>query len=311
VIQMTTDVKDVAIYYDASKCTACKGCQVACKQWNQLPSALSTEGVKFNDSFEYPPNNSGDTWLHIGFDEGEDSNGDFRWAFGRTSCQHCTDAACVSVCPSGACHKTPQGAVVIDKEICIGCQYCVAACPFGVPKFRERDNKTRKCWMCLDRIENGKRPACVSTCPTGALDFGDRYELIARAKARVEEIKPNKPDAVVYGIKEMGGLHVIQVLPFGPGAVGLPENPKVSNLTLASKYMKPFAGIGALAVAGFAALSWIRGRGYERGPEDLSYDPKTGITYDKGVPVDYDKPLAKDDTVDASAEASEQERGGE
>lgn len=295
--------KEVAIFYDASKCTACKGCQVACKQWNQLPAAFDTEDYEFSGSFEAPTKNSGDTWIRITFDEGEDSKGDFRWAFGRDACQHCTDAACVAACPSGACHKTPHGAVVIDQDKCIACEYCVAACPFSVPKLRARDNKTNKCRMCLDRVDNGKKPACVSTCPTGALQFGDRYEMIKLAKERLNVIKPNKPDAIVYGLKEMGGLHVIQVLPYGAKAAGLPENPEVSALTLASKYMKPIAGIGALGVAAFAGLSFLGGRGATRGKDDLTFDPETGITYNKGVPID--------DHKDATAEASSDAKGGE
>ena len=297
-------LKDVAVYFDASKCTACKGCQVACKQWNQLPSALDDKDYEFDPSFTYPRNNTGDTWLHMNLEETEDSKGNLGWAFGRVSCQHCTDAACVDACPTGACHKTAEGAVVIDQDKCIGCKYCVAACPFSVPKFRERDDKTQKCTMCLDRIENDRRPACVTTCPTGALQFGDRYDMIALAKTRLNEIKPNRPDAMIYGLTEMGGLHVIQVLPYGPKAHHLPENPEVSVLTLASKFMKPIAGIGALAVAALSGIAFIGARGYKRDVDDWKFDPKTGITYDKGVPID-------DEHKDATAEASTEVKGGE
>lgn len=280
------ETKEMAIYYDASVCTACKGCQIACKQWNQLPSRLDDKANEFGHSFEHPKENTGDTWLHMSFEEGEDSKGNFYWAFGRQACLHCTDAACVNACPTGACQHNDNGGVFIDKDTCIGCEYCVAACPFSVPKLRERDNKSRKCSMCVDRTDNGMIPACVKTCPTDALQFGTREEMVAMAKDRLAAIKPTHPDAMVYGLTEMGGLHVIQVLPFGNEAVRLPKDPKVSALTLVSKYTKPITGLGALAVAAMSAAAFIGGRGYKRGENELSFDPETGITYDDGVPVD-------------------------
>lgn len=279
--------KEIAIYFDASRCSACKGCQINCKQWNQLPSPYKTTD-EFSGSFENPLKNNGDTWLHMRFQEGETAEGNTYWAFGREACQHCTNAACVEVCPTGACHHTPNGSVVIDKDTCIGCEYCVAACPFDIPHYNERENiqATRKCWLCQDRITNDREPACVSTCPTDALQFGERSEMLAKAKARLEVLKETRPNAIVYGEHEMGGLHVIQVLPYGAKAVRLPENPRYKSFTLASKYMKPIAGIGALGVAALATVAFIGGRGSERAVDEIQFDPSTGVTTVKGVPVD-------------------------
>lgn len=276
--------QEIAIYYDASRCSACKGCQINCMQWNQLPSAYELEDTPFSGSFQNPVKNDGDTWLHIGFQEGEDSKGNWYWAFGRSACQHCTDAACVEVCPTGACHHLPNGAVVIDKDTCIGCEYCVAACPFDIPVYNNRESvkATRKCWLCQDRITNGREPACVSTCPTDALLFGDRDEMIAKAHETLDRIKPNFPDAVVYGEHEMGGLHVIQVLPFGAEAAGLPAKPKKSLATNVTQLIKPALGVAAVGVLGLTAAAFIAGRGTERGVDDIQYDIEKGVITNKG-----------------------------
>jgi formate dehydrogenase iron-sulfur subunit len=268
---------EIAIYYDASKCTACKGCQVNCKQWNQLPAPL--EESPWTGSYESPAANSGDTWLRIMFHETESADGKIGWAFGRDACQHCKDAGCVKACPSGACHYTDSGTVAIDKDKCIGCQFCVAACPFDVPKYRSRDKVSQKCWMCQDRTENGLGPACVHTCPTGALLFGDRDEMLAKAKERVAEIKPNRPDAVVYGEKEMGGLHVIQVLPFGAEAHGMPVNPKAKITNTTEQLLRPLTGLGVLAVLGVSLASFVGGRGFPTShatPEEAAVGAKEG-----------------------------------
>lgn len=287
--------QEIAIYYDASRCSACKGCQINCKQWNQLPSAYTTEGTKFSGTFENPQKNDGDTWLHMRFTEGEDSQGNWFWAFGRGACQHCTDAACVDACPTGACHHLPNGSVVIDKETCIGCEYCVAACPFEIPVYNERKNiqATRKCWLCQDRISNDRQPACVSTCPTDALDFGPREEMIAKAHATLEKIKPRFPDAIIYGENELGGLHVIQVLPYGAEAAGLPANPKKSVMTTASELFKPALGVAFAGVLGLTVVSFIAGRGTQRGVDDIKLDEASGTITNKGEFYDKANPGAE------------------
>src|SRR4030042_1379843 len=171
-----------AIFYDASKCPACRGCQVACKSWNEREAEKTIN----NGTLENPPDLSPQTWLKMEFRE-VGNNGDVRWLFTRRSCMHCTDAACVKVCPTGALYYHPLGFVSYDRGKCSGCGYCKEFCPFDVP--RNDVNRASglgrmdKCTACttfgLDRIDNGYTPACVKTCPTGALTYGDRATLLS------------------------------------------------------------------------------------------------------------------------------------
>lgn len=265
---------DTAIYYDLSLCTACKGCQIACKQWNQLPSPLDNVDIPFSGSFENPQALDGDTWLRITFNEADGGPNGVAWAFNRDACNHCTEAGCVEACPTGACHYQDDGAVVIDADKCIGCKYCIAACPFGVPKYSERDKVTKKCWLCQDRQGAGREPACVGTCPTEALQFGPRSEMLQMANDRLAKIKERFPDAVVYGDKELGGLHVIRVLPYGAEAHGLPVDPSIPLETKLSSLVKPLTGIGIVGMLGLVTASYIGGRGYKRDADALRYDAK-------------------------------------
>lgn len=217
-----------AILYDPSKCTACRGCQVACKQWWGLEGETTTN----RGTYENPPDLSYDTWVKIRFNEVESKRtGGVDWVFSRQSCMHCTDAACVKVCPSGALYHHPSGAVAFNEDLCTGCGYCVEFCPFEVPRAKGTSatviRKIRKCILCLDRISNGLEPACVKTCPTGALQFGDRQDMVALGKQRVQEIKSTYPDARLYGENELGGLHLLFVLMYSPKVHGLPAQPDV------------------------------------------------------------------------------------
>ena len=250
-----------AIYYDASRCTACKGCQIICKSWNELPSPL--EQTDWTGSYESPATNSGTTWLRMTFNEVDVDGGKVGWAFGRDACLHCTDAACASVCPAGAYKVTASGTVAFDESKCIHCQFCASACPFSVPKFDD-DGLSRKCWMCQDRTAAGRAPACVTTCPAGALQYGDRAEMLAKAKERVAEIKGSRPNAVVYGEKELDGLHVISVLPYGAAAHGLPEKPAKSIMNTTESILRPLTLVGILGVTGVALASFIGGRGFNQ-----------------------------------------------
>lgn len=125
--------KEIAMLFDSSRCTGCKGCQVACKQWNMLPSPMGLNENVFHGSYQNPPNLNGDTRLVMTFDEKPSGNKyhPIAWAIGRRSCYHCTDAGCVQACSSGALYKTEQGVVAFDTEKCNGCTFCQAACPFA------------------------------------------------------------------------------------------------------------------------------------------------------------------------------------
>ncbi|MCL2491416.1 MAG: 4Fe-4S dicluster domain-containing protein [Coriobacteriia bacterium] len=252
-----------AIYYDASKCTGCKGCQINCKQWNQLPAPF--EQSPWTGSYESPASNSDTTWLRITFNEESLDDGDkVGWCFGRNACQHCTDAACAKVCPANAYTHTAEGAVALDSDKCIGCHFCAGACPFDIPHYNAVDEKAHKCWMCQDRIRNGIRPACVTTCPTGALQFGERDDMLAMAKDRVAQIKPIRPDAVVYGENEMGGLHVVQVLPYGAEAHGMPISPRENIVNTTERLLRPLTLFGVLGVSAVAIASFIGGRHFSQ-----------------------------------------------
>ena len=223
-----------AILYDSSKCTACRGCQVACKQWWGLPAEVTTN----RGTYENPPDLSADTWVKIKFNEISNGNGGVEWIFTRRSCMHCTDAACVRVCPTGALYHHPSGVVAYNKDLCSGCGYCVEFCPFDVPRAKGNDiigiRKIDKCVLCIDRISAGIEPSCVKTCPTDALIFGDRDDLVAIGKERVQELKSRYPDAYLYGEKELGGLHVMYVLTHSPEVHGLPTHPDVPVAAIAA-----------------------------------------------------------------------------
>ncbi|MGQ9682896.1 MAG: 4Fe-4S dicluster domain-containing protein [Anaerolineae bacterium] len=194
-----------AMLIDATLCTACRGCQVACKQWNDLPGEKTTN----IGSYQNPLRLSAYTWTHIQMREVE-MEGKLHWTFLKRQCMHCLHPACVSACPVGAMQQTPEGIVRYNDERCIGCRYCMTACPFRIPRF-EWDKPLghiRKCHFCFDRRASGQIPACVKTCPSGALAFGERDELIAAAEARLRA-RPDKYVQHIYGKEEGGGTHVL------------------------------------------------------------------------------------------------------
>lgn len=290
---------DLAFLYDSSKCTACKGCQVACKVWNNLPSPLGLNSYEKTGSYQAPSNVNGETRLIITFDELDNGlEWGVNWAFGRKSCQHCYNPACVSTCPASALQVDSEtGLVSVHEENCIGCQFCSGACPFDIPKYRGIGTTVNKCTACLDRVKNGKQPtindgdgttqfqfnvpACVHTCPPGALKFGPRDEMIKMAQERVEHLKNREflpcPDASVYGVDEMDGLHVIHVLKYGAKAHGLPENPGVNPLIDALDLLKPVSGIAAAGTVLGLGVAFAMGIGYKR--DKLAYNTKTKETY--------------------------------
>lgn len=272
-----------AILFDTARCSACRGCQVACKCWNNLPSPIEPNCQQLSGSYQHPMDLNGDTRLIITFNEYEapESQKSINWAFGRRACQHCTDAACVEICPSGALHKDEEtGMVTVDEGKCIGCHYCESACPFDVPRYHGKDSTINKCTGCVDRIEQGRAPACVSTCQPNALEFGDRDEMIKRAHESVERLKARGwEDAVVYGENEMGGLHVIQVLKYGVEKHGQVVDPKTSGLVGAHNIAKPVTGVVAgLVFAGLAGMTALAA-GSEK-HDQITYNPETTDTLD-------------------------------
>jgi formate dehydrogenase iron-sulfur subunit len=258
-----------SFYYDGSLCIACRGCQVACKQWNNLPGEKTTFFAA-PGGYQNPADLSTITWNLIKFHEVE--TGDkVEWFFRRHHCFHCTDANCIEACPvepTKAMMRNPHtGTVMVNQERCIGCGACEDACPYGVPHIDEDAEKSRKCTGCVDRVANNLEPACSKNCPTDAITYGSKDAMYEKAKKRVKELKKlGFKKANVYGTKQLGGLHSIYVLPGAFEVYGLPKDPEFGSNIEAAKQKgrekfaavqgKPkvnLAGGGAIAMTGLVA----------------------------------------------------------
>ena len=211
-----------AILCDPTLCTACRACQVACKQWNNL-SAEETEWFQ-GESYTNPARTSAETWLLVEMSEETTAGGELVWMFTQRRCHHCIEPACLNNCPAEprAIDRDARGIVRIDPGLCIGCGTCGDVCPFEVPTVSERYRVARKCTMCVDRQRKGDLPACVRTCPTGALSFGEREDLIRIGRRRAREFKRGH----LYGVKEGGGSAILHVLPYGMEFATFPEKPE-------------------------------------------------------------------------------------
>ncbi len=227
-----------SFYYDGSLCIACRGCQVACKQWNNLPGE-KTEFFAAPGGYQNPADLSTITWNLIKFHEVENKDS-VEWHFRRHHCFHCTEAACIEACPVEpvkAMGRHPQtNTVVVNQDRCVGCGACEEACPFGVPHVDEDMEKSFKCTGCVDRVTNNMEPACSKNCPTDAIRYGDKAQMYELAKKRVKQLKKQGfKKASVYGTKQLGGLHSIYVLPGKFDIYGLPENPEFGSLEKAKE----------------------------------------------------------------------------
>ena len=250
-----------AILFDAHLCTGCRGCQVACKQWNDR-EAEKTENT---GSYQNPPRLSADTWLLMKFKEIEQPDGKVQFVFGRHACMHCHHPACASACPLEALHKTEDGPVLYRADRCFGCRYCMLACPFEIPTFEWDQNEIegpwiRKCNFCIDRLGEGKQPACVHTCVSGALKHGDREELIAYARERIQKYPDIYIDHI-YGEHEAGGTSVMYISHVPFEELGLPTNlgdEPISENAEAAMFATPIAAAGL--IAGLTGFYWIMKR---------------------------------------------------
>ena len=259
------------ILIDTTKCISCRACQVACKRQHNL-EAEKTDFF-MTAGYQNPVHRSSRTWNLITFNETDGPEG-FRWEFGRRQCYHCLEPTCVTACPVGALYKKDSGAVCYDESRCLGCRYCQIACPFNAPRF-EWDDPTpeiKKCDMCDDLVQQGRPPACSTTCPTGAINFGDREELLREAKKRLAD-SPERYVNHVYGEKEVGGTCVLHLagIPFEQmGYVsGLPEKPLAGQIEKPMQVI-PFATTSMVAVLG--GLFWIMKRRDEVGRENDKTD---------------------------------------
>jgi formate dehydrogenase iron-sulfur subunit len=191
---------------DTTRCIGCRSCQAACKSWNCLPSVQTT----FTETGSNPRYLSSNTFTRIIFREVVRPEGEIGWYFVKRQCMHCNDPACASVCPVGALRKNENGPVTYDDSKCIGCRYCLMACPFQIPKFQWESAVplVRKCTFCADRLAIGLSPSCAATCPTQAILFGEKSNLLKDAWHRIGA-RPDKYVPQVYGEKTAGGTSML------------------------------------------------------------------------------------------------------
>jgi formate dehydrogenase iron-sulfur subunit len=243
---MNTSTNRKAIMVTPEDCIGCRACQVACKSWNQLPGTKTQN----NGTYQNPPDLASTAFNIIQYNEVPSQENPVRWLFVSRRCMHCEDAGCMKICPAaGALFRTEAGAVVVDRDKCIGCKLCVNACPFDVPRF-DAENKMTKCHQCSDRISADMQPACVKTCPTGALKFGQRQELIETAK--------KDGFTTIYGEQDLTGLGTVYAFKDEPALYGMKENPTIpKSVVFWDTYLKPLSLIGLGGVVAAAAIHYL------------------------------------------------------
>jgi formate dehydrogenase iron-sulfur subunit len=277
----------MGFFTDTTVCIGCKACEVACKQWNDLPA----DGASFKrgGSYDHTAELGAATWRHVRFAEvaeprlpdipaagraaagdgdldlvawaGDGAGGGLqRWVFMSDVCKHCTNAGCLDACPTGALIRSEFGTVVLQPDVCNGCGYCVPSCPFGVVDRDPEDGRAAKCTLCYDRLQDGLEPACAKACPTDSIQFGPYDELVDRARRRVARLHEDGLDtAYLYGAGDApehdvaGGLGAFFLLTEPPERFGLParaESPIQQNVVPATIAA---TGAGLLAAAAVAA----------------------------------------------------------
>ena len=270
-------------FTDTSLCIGCKACEVACKEWNHVPAqSHGFSGKSYDNSLAL----GADRWRHVAFieqrvaadvteganlvqaaarseaiDGGVDTyqEGDgIRWLMASDVCKHCTHAACLEVCPTGALFRTEFGTVVVQEDICNGCGYCVSACPFGVIDRREDDGRAWKCTLCYDRLKDDGKPACAQACPTQSIQFGDLDELREHAHERIQQLRDAGQDKARLYLESdddgVGGAGAFFLLLDEPEVYGLPPDPVDTTRDLGSIWGAAAAGALALGVGIAAAV---------------------------------------------------------
>ena len=247
-------------FTDTSVCIGCKACEVACKQWNQLPA--SDHGF-LGESLDNTGNLDGKTWRHVKFIEQfpEDRAGG-RWLMMSDVCKHCVQAGCLEVCPTGAIIRTEYDTVVIQSDVCNGCRACIAACPFGVIEINPVSKTAMKCTLCYDRMQSGLPPACAQACPTASIKFGTIEDLHQSANDRLQQLNAQaqadgKPqDAYLYGGDDslLGGLNSFYLLVDEPEVYGLPKQAKLPSKDLPAASALGIGGAVGMAMVGAVAF---------------------------------------------------------
>jgi formate dehydrogenase iron-sulfur subunit len=269
----------MGFFTDTSLCIGCKACEVACKEWNLVPEdGLVWTGESYDNTSALGAN----TWRHVAFIEqekpiriGDDGGDGLRWLMSSDVCKHCTHAACLDVCPTGALFRTEFATVVVQADVCNGCGYCVPACPFGVldkrmipdpgrpgPLGGQQDGRVWKCTLCYDRLKDDHEPACAKACPTDSIQFGPLDELRERAGKRLEKLEAEGWNgAQLYGHDPsdgVGGFGAFFLLLDDPEVYGLPPDPVVTT----SRLPRMWAAAGAAAAAlGLGLLAGFLGDG--------------------------------------------------
>ena len=279
----------MGFFTDTTVCIGCKACEVACKEWNRIPDSMQGfTGHSYDNTLGLGAN----TWRHVAFIEqrkptgidaaerslleaaalnrladqdGVDTyqEGDgMRWLMSSDVCKHCTEAACLEVCPTGALFRTEFGTVVVQEDVCNGCGYCVPTCPFGVLDQRESDGRVWKCTLCYDRLKDDKEPACAQACPTNSIQFGELSELRERAQGRLERlVEAGQDQARLYGADPddgVGGFGAFFLLLDEPEVYGLPPDPVDTTRDLGSIWAA--AGAAAVALGAGVAAAVLGGR---------------------------------------------------
>jgi formate dehydrogenase iron-sulfur subunit len=273
----------MGFFTDTSVCIGCKACEVACKEWNGVPDdGYLLTGMSYDNTAAL----GASTWRHVAFveqpvpattttdlgmpgsgppsdDQGAQSGeAGVRWLMSSDVCKHCTHAACLDVCPTGALFRTEFGTVVVQPDVCNGCGYCVPACPYGVIDIRPEDGRACKCTLCYDRLKVGETPACAKACPTESIQFGELSELRERADRRLAELHEKGVDvARLYGRDPddgVGGDGAFFLLLDEPEVYGLPPDPVVTTRDLGSMWRH--VGAAAVALAAMGVASFLGGR---------------------------------------------------
>ena len=245
-------------FTDTTLCIGCKACEVACKQWNQLPDdGMLFTGMSYDNSVAL----GASTWRHVAFIErpmalSTQDAGAFSWLFSSDVCKHCARAGCLESCPTGAIIRTEFDSVYVQPDVCNGCGYCVVSCPFGVIDRREDDGRAWTCTLCYDRLKEDMEPACAKACPTDSIKFGDLEQLQETARARVARLQERgMQEAYLYGAdaaEQPGteGLNAFFLLVDKPEAYNLPPEPVVPTKRTNDAWRSfAFAALGLVAAA--------------------------------------------------------------
>lgn len=262
-------VEKVTKLIDVSVCIGCKACQVACMEWNDLRDEVGECDGTYNAPQDLTPS----SFEVMRFSEYENEAGDLEWLIRKDNCMHCAEPGCLKACPSpGAIVQYANGIVDFNQENCIGCGYCVAGCPFNIPRISKKDNRAYKCTLCSDRVYHGLEPACVKSCPTSAIMFGTKDQMLDYGAHRVEKLKQRGFDnAGIYDPAGVGGTHVVYVLHHADKPEiysGLPKDPHISPMVEVWKGITKPVMSAVLGVSVLAGFFHYMTKGPKEEPED-------------------------------------------